>query len=628
MAIKITRQGKYKVLKATQDLTDPKMITMLQNMVGMLISQGETNFLIDLSELENVNSGIIGVMSDIHKRVRNKNAELNVVMGGHGMSDVFNLSGLSATLQLHHSMEEFKTLTLDGSIEPPKKVLDSSTPIFELLSKGEFRIIRVHKEIKNHKVVEDIKKSVLKLVKDGIVNFVFDFRGIKTMTSLILGMVAGLNEKIKASSGVIHVIADTSDVKDVFNVTSLSNFLKVFSTKEEFLNDIKKKDETLTPVKILIADHLASDLKALEKKVREMGYQVMAAQNGQEAYDITIEEEPDLVLLEMNLPVLDGLSVCRKIKDQTGSHYLPVIFVTSAKDGGERLKILEAGGDDFISKPYLEEDLIARIRSHLKIRSLTQELIRINQDLEGRVASQSKELLEKERQLMQAEKMSMMSTFMSGAAHELKNPLFVISGWMQMLPRKGELNKEQLKCIEYVNDSTYRCIGIVENLLNLSRGNIAKSLNVELNEVVNTCKGKIQNLLSERGVILRVETAPYTKIMGNPGEIEQVVFHLVSNAIDAVTGRAGLVTLQTGIEGESVFLQISDNGAGMSDEVKQRMFDPFFSTKEVGQGAGLGMTIVKRIIDSHRGKITLDSVEGQGTTIRVTFPRTESGALD
>ena len=227
---------------------------------------------------------------------------------------------------------------------------------------------------------------------------------------------------------------------------------------------------------------------------------------------------------------------------------------------------------------------------------------------------------------MQAEKMSMISTFLTGAAHELKNPLFVISGWAQMMKRKGDLNNEQLKCMDYIMDGTYRCIGIVENLLNLTRNNVVESKNLDLNAVVRSAVEKIRNTLEERRLELTLDLSSYAKMTGSVSEMEQVVSHLISNAADAVAGRAkGRIKVRTQETEAICLLEVRDNGAGMTPEVQQKLFDPFFTTKDVGQGTGLGMTIVKRIIDNHRGKINVESRPGEGTSITISFPRTGAG---
>ncbi|MFH0922133.1 MAG: ATP-binding protein [Fibrobacterota bacterium] len=617
MSLELTIKGNYRIITVRQDLTDTRTLSALSNLIHNLMAQGENRFVLDLSQISGINTGILGVVADIFKKLKGRDTDFKVIVRNHEMEDVFNISQLTAQVRVHTNLAQvLQSLgdSADGGVDAPP--VDGN---FDVQTRGDYKIIQVRHELTRAASIEAFKRLLEGFLEQGQVKFVLDFRNQSMVASAILGILAALQKRMAALHGEILVVADHPDVIELFNLTGLSDFMRLYKTQESFLSDARKRNDDISPVLVMIASGNPDDRRVLEMKVRSMGYAVLTAATGAEALEKIRKIVPDLVLIDSHLPGMDGAATCTRIKQTVQGRHVPVLFITEPDKPTERLRALECGGDDFLHKPFNEEELASRIRSHLKIKRLTENLLMVNRDLEERVQAKSAELMDTERQLLQSEKMSMIGTFLSGAAHELKNPLFVISGWTQMLRKKQGLMDEHLRCIGFIEESTRRCVSIVEDLLSLTRSQMPESVNLDLNETVRATVAKLGAIMNRPQVTLHTELSPNLHIKGNANEIEQLVMQLVGNASDAIKEH-GTVTLRTGSGEQGYFLSVEDTGEGMTPEVMSKVYDPFFTTKEVGKGTGLGMSIVKRIVDHHQGKIKIDSQVGRGTQVMVLFP--------
>jgi signal transduction histidine kinase len=387
-------------------------------------------------------------------------------------------------------------------------------------------------------------------------------------------------------------------------------------------NHVGSHDRDAARKTVLIVEDSPTMRRLLTKKVEGFGFAVIPAEDGEEAVEKAVASSPDIVLMDITMPKKNGFEACKEIKARLAGTHVPVIFVTSLDQPKERLNALEAGGDDFINKPVQNEDLLFRIKTHLRIRELAEDLKRVNENLEDLVAERTTTLLETERHLFQAEKMSTVGTMLSGIAHELRNPLSSISAWARMLEKKGESAQEREKALGFINSSLEKSSAIIENLLKLARKKVEETISLSLNAMVEELTGNLQYLISDKSIEIRTDLRSTGTIRGNAAEIEQVLLNLVSNAVGAID-RKGTITIATMDSGRSCGLSVSDDGCGMDEQVRKSMFDPFFTTKPPGKGTGLGMRIVFKIVTAYQGRIAVDSTVGKGTKISVFFPKAE-----
>ncbi|QWV93854.1 response regulator [Geomonas oryzisoli] len=414
---------------------------------------------------------------------------------------------------------------------------------------------------------------------------------------------------------------------------------------------------------ILVVDDTPANLQLLESILQERGYTVRAAINGRLAIKAARLQPPDLVMLDINMPEMNGFEVCRELKNDPGLAGIPVIFVSAAVETADKLHAFEEGGVDYVTKPFQPLEVLARVETHLELARVRAELERQNQAL----ARALQNLTRAQTQLVQSEKMAALGLLTAGVAHELNNPLNFISASVQGLQKTvapvdqlmvlcqdlaggeagavpgrleawiGANHPEELRqeMNELVSNACYganRAAEIVASLRIFSRLDEADRKNVNLHECLDAALLLLHNRYKDH---IRIERR-YGDLplwLCQPGRLNQVFMNLLGNAVDAINAKPAhaandVIRVSTRLEereGHScAVVEIADTGIGMSDEVKQHLFEPFFTTKEVGGGVGLGLAISHGIVRDHEGSIEVESQAGQGSLFRVVLPQFEA----
>lgn len=230
---------------------------------------------------------------------------------------------------------------------------------------------------------------------------------------------------------------------------------------------------------------------------------------------------------------------------------------------------------------------------------------------------------ELQKQLMRADRLAAIGQLSAGVAHELNEPLNTILGFAQLTKKDPGLSDQALKDIHKIEEAAIRARTIIRELLTFGRQVKGGGTPVNLNQVISDELSLFKTLCRNGSVELRLITDyDLPEIMADRSQITQVISNLIVNALQAMPA-GGLLTIQTSFDDASVSVMVEDTGIGMNDEVKEKMFLPFFTTKDVDQGTGLGLSVVHGIVSSHRGEIAVESEELKGTRIVVTLPRNE-----
>lgn len=275
------------------------------------------------------------------------------------------------------------------------------------------------------------------------------------------------------------------------------------------------------------------------------------------------------------------------------------------------------------TQKYLEEMVNHRTSEletvNKKLEEKHLEIKQRNQELEQAL----NHLKETQKQLIQSEKMSSLGVLTAGIAHEINNPLNFIQagiyGLEDVLESEGEINKTELKEItDAIEEGVQRVTRIVKSLNNYSRKDSNYTTRCNLKSIANDAAMLSNHEWKDKIVVDTSKISEKSKVFGNHDELTQVFLNLIMNAIHALEGKGEIVIESEQTENE-IAISISDNGKGMSEEVKEKVFDPFFTTKPVGQGVGLGMSIVYEIIQRHGARIEYFTEEGKGTTVKLTF---------
>ncbi|MGK7926686.1 MAG: response regulator [Spirulina sp.] len=427
---------------------------------------------------------------------------------------------------------------------------------------------------------------------------------------------------------------------------------------------------SLEPGTILIIDDNPTNLEVLYGALDGNGYEILVEMDGESGIDQVKTNPPDLILLDIMMPGIDGFETCRRLKADEISREIPIIFMTALADTEDKVKGLRLGAVDYITKPFHKEEILARIQVHLKLRQMSLELAQQNEKLEQRVQERTaklshalEDLRSAQLQLVQAEKMSSLGQLVAGVAHEINNPVNFIHGNIGHLKEyiesiisflnlyqacypeenaKIEDLREDLDVDFLIDDipkimasmklGVKRIRQIVASLRNFSRLDEAEKKPVDIHEGIESTLLILHHRLKANPKHPEVEVI---KNYGNlppvecyAGQLNQVFMNILSNAVDALEEQAikdrhqGQIIISTqSLEDRFVRIGIKDNGIGISEKTQNRIFDPFFTTKPVGKGTGLGLSISYKIItEGHHGRLYCQSQGGEGTEFIIEIP--------
>lgn len=377
----------------------------------------------------------------------------------------------------------------------------------------------------------------------------------------------------------------------------------------------------------------------------EAGYKVYAVGTGAKAraqLDATVH---DLVILDWMLPDIQGVLLCQTIKSLYQKTFLPVLMLTARSALADRVAGFEAGADDYLTKPFHADELVARVRALLRIRVAEVERSRALEELENKhqaLLEAYEQLQRTQSQLVQASKLAALGELVAGVAHELNNPLAVILGNAELLPNLQD--EEDRRAVEHIIAGAQRARKVVQSLLMFARHG---QMEADWHEPVDLI-GRVLDLkaavLRSSGVTLEVEFDPNLPLMCVDGpQIQQVLLNLLTNAEQAlehtpdprIVIRAFMASEPIGpppilpdrapscplSDDQHLFvIDIADNGTGIDQQFIDRIFEPFVTTKPIGKGTGLGLAISYGIVAQHGGTLQVSSKPDRGTTFRVAVP--------
>lgn len=397
-------------------------------------------------------------------------------------------------------------------------------------------------------------------------------------------------------------------------------------------------------MKVLIAEDGRVSRKLLETTLSKWGYVVVSTCDGMEAWDaLRVEDPPRLVVLDWMMPGLSGIELCKKIKGRDTGSYIYIILLTSRSEKEDIVTGLDSGADDFVSKPFDLNELRSRLDVGARILEYEAALDEKSKQL-SRYASQMETLAEERaKQLVNAERMATIGIMAAGIVHEINNPLTFISSNIQILKSVwADLERAVKESVEKATGNTKKLKFIQKELPHILEGAMVGVKRISiivqgLRVYVRHDKGErnfcsINNCLEQALVICNhalkhhVTVKKYfdeglPKIKANELQLEQVFINLFVNAADAIQTRGeGVLKIIVTRKEQFISIIIEDNGPGIPQEKMKSIWDPFYTTKEVGKGTGLGLAISQQIIKDHNGNIQAENVPGNGARFIVELP--------
>jgi signal transduction histidine kinase len=372
---------------------------------------------------------------------------------------------------------------------------------------------------------------------------------------------------------------------------------------------------------VLIVDDDERILDVFTKILSRHGYRVFSTQHGRQALKLIDEIHPDVIVLDVFLPDIDGVEVCRIVKEAPLTWSVPVILITGLKERYRRLEGLNAGADDFLNKPIDPLELTARVRSSLRTKLLYDEVEASRRDLERRVDERTQELSRANRRLEELGKVK--SKVLSVVAHELRTPIAQARMAVDLALQEGADQDERQGFIEDIQTAFALLEYRLDEIRHLSDPTDLECAETSINAVVNAAIEQVKQFSEVDEELIHLNLGSSLPVIYvDPKRITRAVAHLVDNAKKFGEGRP--ISISTCADQTYVCLVIEDQGIGISEEIKPTLFSPLetgdgSSTRRHG-GMGLGLAFAKAILDAHEAVITLDSLEGEGTTVTIYFP--------
>jgi len=374
-------------------------------------------------------------------------------------------------------------------------------------------------------------------------------------------------------------------------------------------------------MKVLIVDDNTKIMAIAEVHLKKEGLEVLCVEDGKSALESARQEKPDLILLDVDMPDMSGFEVCQILKDDAELVMIPVVFLTAADDNESRVRGLDLGAVDYVTKPFDSFELRARVRAALRTKQLQDQLATMNLELEERVDQRTEEI----KQLLEQK-----DAFVNQLSHDLKTPLTPLVALLPMVAERTE-DVESKKMLDLIMNNVDYMRNLTERTLQLAQLNSPEvSLRVEKVDLASEIRNTIESLSSvfkENGIEIVNNTTMPLDIEADRMLIKELIHNLVSNTIKYTNGD-GVVTFESFLKDDNVEISIKDTGIGMTIEQQKRIFEEFYKaddSRSDRSSTGLGLTICKRIVENHGGSIRAESQgSGHGTSVHFTLPIRQS----
>lgn len=378
----------------------------------------------------------------------------------------------------------------------------------------------------------------------------------------------------------------------------------------------------MTKAKILVVDDSPESINLLVYFLKPAGYEVLTAEDGPEAIEIVEKTPPDIILLDIMLPTIDGYAVCERLKKNPRTQHIPIIMITALQELKDKIRALEAGADDFITKPFENVELLARVKSLLRIKRYHDELLRQNEKLrKQQEALRREDLLKKELTNL--------------IVHDMKNPLFVIQGNLQMMEmtRDSTANRDTRVYTDRIMRGSRSLLRMILNLLDISRLEqksmeiepVPTNLNVMVNEIVESLKDIPEH---QNKTVLMKLFEDYSEVYVDKDIFERVLDNLF-NYIFQNTPEYLSILIETEKDNkEQVILRITHDGKPIPARFRKKIFlkhaQPELKKAGFKPARGLGLIFCKMAMEAMGGKIYLDESTSDQNCFVLEIPTLKS----
>lgn len=378
-------------------------------------------------------------------------------------------------------------------------------------------------------------------------------------------------------------------------------------------------DSDNRPIVLVVEDE--PDMRHYLVDILEGDYRVLEARTGKAGLQLACEYRPSLVMLDWMLPEMDGLEICKRIKEDEACKDQKVMLLTARVDEKSKLMALKHGADDFLTKPFSSIEVKTRLHNLLATAMLERNLRIQNENLQEAL----NKLEVTQGQLIHSEKLNALGSLAAGLLHEINNPLNYSLTALQLVRGDAAIRDNELvqEVIADIDEGMQRVRAIVSDLRAFAYpSEMEKRLPFDVREALESAERFTAHELKEITVVSHLPDD--VLVLGSKSHITQVFVNLLTNSAKAIQGRGreyrGEIVVSGSIRDSRLSMTVADNGVGMDKEILERIFDPFFTTRDVGEGMGLGLSISHTIIANHGGRLQARSKPGEGTELVFDLP--------
>ncbi len=387
---------------------------------------------------------------------------------------------------------------------------------------------------------------------------------------------------------------------------------------------------------ILIVDDTPHNLQVAGEILSRENYKIALAQSGSDAMKFLEKRKPDLILLDIMMPDMDGFKVCQYLKENLETRFIPIIFLTARAQIEDIVKGFELGGADYLTKPFNDKELIARVKAQLELVKLQEMLRNKNRKLLDEIRLRK----QREQDLIDYEKGRYVNALVGGIAHEFNNLLQIILGYGELVYKELEPNSELKDLQDSVLEAGHKAAKIVEQLMFFADRRQQKNFDrIELLRFFEDRVSLFRGIFHEDMQFeFQLPSKPLI-IMGDPAELAQVMVNIFLNSCEALEKSGKIIVRVEEYTADEKFafkhrshsgmqfalIEVSDNGRGMGDEQLKKVFDPFVTFHQQN-GVGLGLSVVKAVVKRLGGFVEMTSKPQEGTTCSLFIPLSENHA--